>query len=56
MEVRRVSARKPARWRIFKCHCAPECGSWWIGQRQCIALNEFRTGAEALAAFARGER
>lgn len=45
---------KAARWRIFKCHCGDTCGSWWIGKVGSIAVAEFHSGAEALAAFARG--
>lgn len=53
----RNAARNAARWRIFKCHCSNDrCGSWWIGEEGCIAVEEFHSGAEALAAFARGGR
>lgn len=46
----------PTRWRIFKCHCDDRCGSWWIGKLGSVAVAEFHSGAEALAAFARGDR
>jgi hypothetical protein len=51
-----MTARKPDRWRIFKCQCAPECRTWWVGVPGHMAINDFPTGADAIAAFARGYR
>lgn len=52
----RNAASNAARWRIFKRQCTVRCGSWWIGKQGSVAIEEFQSGAEALAVFARGGR
>lgn len=42
-----------ARWYIDR-EIQRRTGSWWIGKSGCMAVAEFHSGAEALAAFARG--
>jgi len=51
-----MSARKPARWRIYR-HCGL---SQWVAERRIcgswLIVRKYASGAEALAAFARGGR